>query len=49
MQVSKMLVNQLGPGFPKIFSKAGLGTNVTFEVYADLVVVTHANNSKGSG
>jgi len=43
MIVSKYLVNSLGPSFPKVFSKKGLGTNITFEVYTDLKAVNAAN------
>jgi len=43
MLVSKYLINKMGPSFPKVYSKAGLGTNVTFEVYQDLQKMIYAH------
>ncbi|EAS01465.2 ATPase, histidine kinase-, DNA gyrase B (macronuclear) [Tetrahymena thermophila SB210] len=48
LAVCKFLVNKLGPSFPKIFSKPGVGTNVTFEVYQDLKQIINSGNYKNS-
>ncbi|KAL4506959.1 hypothetical protein ABPG72_001380 [Tetrahymena utriculariae] len=48
LAVCKFLVNKLGPSFPKIFSKPGVGTNVTFEVYQDLKQIINSVNYKNS-